>query len=77
VMLSTLYSIRCCEARCTAAWSMRDAVHPSKIMIIRTVLYTVRFDVYLTNAGDITIRIVFNRRDVSGHDRRIHASPRG
>jgi hypothetical protein len=55
---------------------MRDAVHPSKMMIISFLLYKVRFDVYLTNAGDITIRIVLNRRDVSGQDRRIQASLR-
>jgi hypothetical protein len=30
------------------------------------------FDV--TNAGDITIRIVLNRRDVSGQDLQIHTS---
>ncbi len=30
------------------------------------------FDVYVTNAMDITIRIVLNRRDVSGQDRRMH-----
>ncbi len=58
--------------------SMDDFVgHPSKMMIISFLLYKVRFDVYITNAGDITIRIVLNRRDVSGQDRRIHASPRG
>ncbi len=42
--------------------------------IIRIVLYEDRFDVCLTNAGDITIRIVLNRRDVSGQGHRIHAS---
>ncbi len=36
-----------------------------------------RFDVYGTNAGDIMIRIVLNRRDVSGQDREIHASHEG
>jgi hypothetical protein len=30
--------------------------------------------VYVTNAGDITIKIVLNRGDVSRQDRRIHAS---
>jgi hypothetical protein len=35
-----------------------NAVHPSGMMIFRTVLYKDRFDVYVTNAGDITIRIV-------------------
>jgi hypothetical protein len=53
---------------------MHDAVHPSRMMIIRIVLYKARFAVYITNAGDITIRIVLNRRDVSVQDRRIHAS---
>ncbi len=80
-----MLSIQCCceklvgysLTRCTALWFMRDAVHPSKMMIISFLLYKARFDVYLTNAGDITIRIVLNRRDVSGQDRRIHASPRG
>ncbi len=42
--------------------------------IIGIVLYKDRFDVCVTNARDITIRIVLNRRDVSGQDRRIHAS---
>jgi hypothetical protein len=37
-------------------------------------LYKDHFDVYVTNAADITIRIVLNRRDVFGQDRRIHAS---
>jgi hypothetical protein len=53
---------------------MEDAVHHSRMIIIRIVLYTDRFDVYGTNAGDITIRTVLNRRDVSGQDRQIHAS---
>ena len=57
-----------------AAWSMEDAVHHSRMIIIRIVLYTDRFDVYGTNAGDIMIRTVLNRRDVSGQDRQIHAS---
>jgi hypothetical protein len=47
------------------------------MIIIRIVLYTDRFDEYVTNAGDITSRIVINRRDVSGQDRQIHASPEG
>jgi hypothetical protein len=54
--------------------SMRDAVHPSRMVIIRIVLYKDHFDVYVTNAGDITIRSVLNRRDISGEDHRIHAS---
>jgi hypothetical protein len=54
--------------------SMRDAVHPSRMMIIRIVLYKDRFDVYVTNAGNITIMIVLNRRDVSGQDLRKDAS---
>jgi hypothetical protein len=45
------------------------AVHPSGTMIIGIVLYKNRFDVCVTNAGDNTIRIVLNRRDVSGRDR--------
>ncbi len=53
---------------------MREAVHPSRMMIIRIVFYKARFDVYTTNAGDITIRIVFNRNDVSGQDCPIRAS---
>jgi hypothetical protein len=57
-----------------AAWSMEDAVHHSRMIIIRIVLYTDRFDVYGTNAGNIMIRTVLNRRDVSGQDRQIHAS---
>ncbi len=47
------------------------------MMIIRIVLYKDRFDVYGTNAGDIMIRTVLNRRDVSGQDHQIHASVRG
>ncbi len=49
--------------------SMCDAVHPFRMMIIRIVLYKDHFDVYVTNVADITIRIVLNRRDVSGQDR--------
>jgi hypothetical protein len=45
---------------------MCDAVHPSRMMIIRIASYKDNFDVYVTNAGDLTIRIVLNRRDVSG-----------
>jgi hypothetical protein len=41
------------------------------MMITRIVLYKDRFDVYVTNAGDIMIRIVLNRRDVSGQDLRM------
>jgi hypothetical protein len=52
-------------------WSMRDAVHPSRIMIIRIVFYKDRFDVYVTNAGNIAIRM-----DVSGQDLRKDASCR-
>jgi hypothetical protein len=53
---------------------MCDAVHSSTMMmIIRIVLYKDHFDVYVTNAGDITIRIFLNRRDVSRQDRRIPA----
>jgi hypothetical protein len=48
-------------------------VHPSRTMIIRIVLYKDRFHVS-TKAGDITIKIVLNRRDVSGQDCQIHAS---
>jgi hypothetical protein len=59
-----------------ADWSMRDAVHPSRIMIIRIVFYKDRFDVYVTNAGNIAIMIVLNRRDVSGQDLRKDASCR-
>ncbi len=55
---------------------MRDAVHPSRIMIIRIVLYKDRFDVYVTNAGNIAIMIVLKRRDVSGQDLRTDASCR-
>ncbi len=43
-------------------------------MIIGIVLYKDRFDGYVTNARDIRIRIVLNRRDVSGQDRQIYAS---
>ncbi len=43
-------------------------------IIIRIVLYKAHFDVYVTNAGDNPIRIVLDRKDVSGLDRRIHAS---
>ncbi len=43
---------------------MGDAVHTSRMMIIRIVLYKVSFDVYVTNAGDIMINIVLNRTDV-------------
>ncbi len=39
------------------AWSMGDAVHPFRMTIIRIVLYKDCFDVYVTNAWDITIRI--------------------
>ncbi len=50
--------------------AMCDAVHSSTMMmIIRIVLYKYHFDVYVTNAADITIRIVLNRRNVSGQDR--------
>jgi hypothetical protein len=56
---------------------MQDAVHHSRMIIIRIVLYTDRFDEYVTNAGDIMIRFVLNRRDVSGQDHHIHASPEG
>jgi hypothetical protein len=52
--------------------SMRDAVQPYRMMIIRTVLYKDRFDECATNAGDITIRVVLNRMDISWQDRRIH-----
>ncbi len=38
--------------------SMGDAVHTSIMVIIRFVLYKDCFDVYVTNAGDIMIRIV-------------------
>ncbi len=41
------------------------------MMINRIVLYKDRFDVYVTNSGDIMIRIVLNRRDVSGQDLRV------
>jgi hypothetical protein len=34
--------------------------------IIRIVLYKDRFDVYVTKARDIMIRIVLNRREISG-----------
>ncbi len=54
--------------------SMCGTFHYSRMMIIRIVLYKDHFDVYVTNTGDITIRIVLNRRDVSGQDRQIHAS---
>ncbi len=54
--------------------SMGDAVHTSRMVIIRIVLYKDCFDVYVTNAGDIMIRHVLNRKDVSGQVRRIHAS---
>jgi hypothetical protein len=53
---------------------MRDVVHPSRMMIIRTVLYKDRFDLYVRNTGNITARIVLKRPYVSGQDRRIHAS---
>jgi hypothetical protein len=43
------------------------------MMIIRIALYKDRFDVYVTNAGDIMIRIVLNRREFSGQDRLLHA----
>jgi hypothetical protein len=54
--------------------SMGDAIHPSRMMIMRIVLYKNRFNVYVTNSGEIMINIVLNRTDVSGQDRRIHAS---
>jgi hypothetical protein len=54
--------------------SMGDTVHTSRMMIIRIVLYKVSFEVYVANAGNIIIRIVSNRKEVSGQDRRIHAS---
>ncbi len=41
--------------------SMGDAVHSSRMMIIRIVLYKDCFDVCITNAGDIMNRIVSNR----------------
>ncbi len=50
------------------------AVLPSGTMKIGIVLYKDHFDVCATNAGDITIRNVLNRRDVSGRERQIHAS---
>jgi hypothetical protein len=53
---------------------MSDAVHPSRMIIIRIVLYKDRFDVYITNARYTTIRIALNRWDVSGQDRWRHAS---
>ncbi len=38
-------------------------------------MYKDRFDGwYVTNTGDIMIRIDLNRRDVSGQDNQIHAS---
>ncbi len=40
----------------------------------KIILYKDCLDLYATNAGDIMIRIVLNRRDVSGHVCRIHAS---
>ncbi len=55
-------------------WSMHDAAHPSRMMMIRIVLYKGCFNVYVTNTADITIRIVLYRMDVSGQDCRIHAS---
>jgi hypothetical protein len=51
--------------------SMLDAFHPSRVIITRIVFHKDCFAVYVTNAGDITIRIVLNRResrDVSGQD---------
>ncbi len=51
--------------------SMNDAVYPSRMMIIRIVLYKDRFDVYVRNARDFTIKIVLNRKD-----HRLHASRR-
>jgi len=63
-----MWSIRCRIehvglTQCLIMWSMRDgdAVHPSRMMI-RIVLYKDDFDVHVTNAGEITIRIVLNRR---------------
>ncbi len=41
------------------------------MILIKIVLYKDRFDVYFTNSGDIMIRIVLNRRDVSGQDLRV------
>jgi hypothetical protein len=52
--------------------SMCDAVQPFRMMIIRTVLYKDRFDECVTNAGDITIRVVLHSMDVSWQDRRIY-----
>ncbi len=37
-------------------------------------LYKDCFDGYVTNTGDIMIRIVLFRGDVSGQDHRIHAN---
>jgi hypothetical protein len=48
--------------------SMCDAVQPYRTMItmiIKTVLYKDRFDDCATNAGDIALRVVLNRMDVS------------
>ncbi len=55
----------------TEPQSMRDAVHPSRMKIIRIVLYKDRFDVNVTTARDFTIKIVLNRKD-----HRLHASRR-
>jgi hypothetical protein len=43
-------------------------------VFIRIVLYKHRFDGYVTNTVYIMMRIVLNRREVSGQDQRIHAS---
>jgi hypothetical protein len=40
--------------------SMGGPFHSSRMMTIRIVLYKDRVDVYVTNTGDITIRIVLN-----------------
>ncbi len=60
-------SIQCREEQPRGSCMMRS-------IKIRIVLYKAHFGVYVTNAGDISIRIVLNRSDVSGQDRREHAS---
>ncbi len=59
---------------CPGLCMMRSILLESRMMIIRIVLYKDRFYVYVINAGDITSRIVLDRRDNSGKERRIHAS---
>jgi hypothetical protein len=59
----------------SAVWSICDAVHPSRMMIIRIVLYKNNFDVYrISQMQRILQSGCLNSRDASGQDHRLHAS---